>query len=127
MSWKDAVGMIKAVSSGPNQDDIINSLPSVLSYTSSKRSMVILREIERMYGHHLSIPNVHLALQTAQREGWVGYEIIIVPKLWGRRNVETPAYFKIGSGRRVMTTNVMTEWINESPEAPPQTAYAQKS
>lgn len=82
---------------GPSVDDIVETLPSVLSYAEKKRSLIIFRELEGILGGGLSLGAVHLALEKAVSEGWADAETSVSVEL-GR---EIVSYYKVGSGRRI--------------------------
>lgn len=101
-SLREAVFFAEKVSMGPGPDEIIDRLPSILSFTEPKRSMDVFRELEKEYGDmSVSLGAVYIALDTAGREGWVRRELSTQTRSWGRRNVLVPVYFKQGSGRRI--------------------------
>ena len=102
-SLSAALNIARTINSGPSVDEIVEKLPSVLSFTERKRSMAIIRELQVSYGMELGIAATHLALETAVREGWAAKEIIEAPEELKRMRGGRPivVYFKIGSGRRI--------------------------
>jgi hypothetical protein len=78
-----------------NVNEIVEKLPSLLSFNEGKRGTVVTRELQKACGVDLADAAVYLALEAAVREGWV--------------EKEHGKYFKVGSGRRIKSEAAMSE------------------